>query len=285
MYNDLSLQKHLPVPLTPRQLTFSNENMKLGRAVIELKRKYEAIARSWQTLTKSDRKQFELQNLAPQIHPTTGNFIYAFRPDNFIFAVLGANYWSHASYGATEGKHLTIVNPWLIAGGLRKKSWFDMDQSVFQQLVPQFEAATISDNTGLGSFSSWLKPFPLLWAEEGKNRIQSYQDTNTDLLTSVTICEFMPAASLRLYRSVLDNSVWLLRYVGGIDAHWDHQIQQMGALRRQRFGKVVLPFPEVGVPLLQNYGVKIDKGWGAPWRLVKHAEIQECKHVRSQGWS
>lgn len=269
---------------THTKLSFSHEDVMLGRAVIHLKRKYEAIARGWASFPKDERKCLERQNLQPQTHSTTGQLVYAFEPDKFIFATLGINSWGHASYNP-KGSQLASVDSWFVAGGLRKKKWFNFDRNEFQQLIPVFDAATSSDNSGNGSFTSWLKPFPLLWAGEGKNRIQSYQDTNNDLFTSVTTCEFLPAASLRLYQSVFNNSVWLLRYVGGIDSNWDQRIQRHSGYKEHGFDKAILPFPEVGVPLLLKYGVKVDRGWGAPWRLIKSAEIKESARIRSAGWS
>ena len=207
---------HFAAPTNAIQLTFSNKAIELGRSIVELKRKFEEIARGWTTLSLIERKQLEVLNLDPQIETRTGKFVYAFMPDKFLFATLGLGGWGDASYKLTNSR-LVGVNPWVVVGGLRKQNWFHMDHNKFQSFVPNLDADTKIGCRDSGSFTKWLKPLPLLWASEGKNRIQLYQDTNTDLFTSAEVCEFIPTKSLRLYKSVVNSDVWLLRYVGGID--------------------------------------------------------------------
>lgn len=210
--------------------------------------------------------------------------MYAFEPDRFIFAALGLQRWQHASYAETDISGVRTVSPWIVAGGLRKRAWFDMDSSTFLNLVPSLDEATRERDDGHGSTTAWLKPFPLLWAREGKNRIQSYQDTETMLLTDTRVCDFLPASVLRLYRSVVNSSVWILRYVGG-DPFWDRKIGHMEtAMRGGRPFRAILPFPEVGVPLLLNYGVKVDRGWDLPWRISEAAKQEASRRVRAEGW-
>lgn len=267
--------------LRVHRMNFSAEELNRGRAVIELKRKYEAIARRWKTFNAEQRRQHESSNFAPRIHPTTGEFVYALSPDHFLFAALGVSKWHHATYCSQESR-LVDVDPWLVAGGLRKQAWIDRKPAGFQEFLPQLDVATRMGDRSTGSFTSWLQPLPLFWATEGKNRIQSYQDTNTRLLTSAETCCFLPAASLRLYQSVLDESVWLLRFVGGLRLDWRARMERQGG---ERPTQVVLPFPEVGVPLLRSYGVTVDRGWGLPWRITKGAQVRESEKIRAMGWS
>jgi hypothetical protein len=267
--------------MDPKNMNFSKEEMQLGRNVILLKRKYEEIARKWESFDEMQRDQFRKANLDPQIHPTTGKHVYAFWPDEFVFAVLGISGWGHASY-RTEKEIVATVDPWIVSGGLRKKDWFNFDREQFVNLIPDLDKATRASDTGVGSFTTWLKPFPLLWANEGKNRVQQYQDANIALLTSVKHSEFLPAHSLRLSRSVYDASVWVVRYIGCGDSAWDDRVQR---LIGNGPDKMVLPFPQVGVPLLQSYGVKVDRAWGLPWSLRKSAETEASIRFRKHGWS
>lgn len=276
-------QSHFAAPTNATQLNFSNKEIELGRSIVELKRRFEEIARDWTTRSLNERERLKVLNLDPQIETTTGKLVCAFMPDDFLFATLGLGGWGHASY-ESQNRQLVGVNPWLVAGGFRKKKWFHMDHHEFQSFVPTLDADTKIGKRESGSFTNWLKPLPLLWASEGKNRIQLYQDTNTDLFTSAGVCKFIPANSLRLYKSVVNSNVWLLRYVGGIDQSWDGRIHRLASKDGQEIERVVLPFPEVAVPLLQHYGVKVDRAWGWPWRLTKGSQIQESKRVRSSGW-
>ncbi|MFC4424522.1 hypothetical protein [Cupriavidus pampae] len=252
--------------------------------MIELKRHFESIARRWHTLSPEEQAQLRKQNVAPQQLRDTNAFVYAFEPEWFIFAALGLQRWHHASYVETDISGIRVVPPWIVAGGLRKRAWFDLDFSTFLNLVPSLDAATLEGDDGHGSTTSWLKPFPLLWAKEGKNRIQCYQDTETTLLTDTRTCDALPASLLRLYRSVVSSSVWILRYVGG-DPFWDRKVADMEtAMRSGRPFRSILPFPEVGVPLLLNYGVKVDRGWDLPWRIGEAAKQEESRRVRAHGW-
>ncbi len=174
------------------------------------------------------------------------------------------------------------VDPWLVAGGFRKPAWIAMSQTSFLPLAQELDADTAAGKTS-GSSSHWLQPFALFWAGEGKNRIQLYQDANRPLLTSADTCRFLPSEALRLYKSVIDSTVWLVRYVPeALPQQWAQRMYHLGGDSNQA---QILPFPEVVVPLLKGYGVKVDRGWGLPWRISKAARAEESRFVRSRGWS
>lgn len=261
-------------------LSFSPDDVARGRAVTALKRKFEGVARAWKTMSADDRERCAREGLAPQALRGGEQIVYAFQPDRFVFACLGLTHILHSAC-RDEGESVVTVDPWLVSGGLRKKAWFDVSRATLEERIPHLDADTMRHGTSSGSSTSWLAPLPVLWAKEGKNRIHTYQNENIPLLTTAARCNFFPASLLRLYRSVWDETVWCLRYVGG-DANWDDRV-----VRRLRdpMRRVVLPFPEVGVPLLLAYGVQVDRGWGVPWRLNASARLRESERVRSTGWS
>lgn len=262
-------------------LTFPTDVAKLGRAIITLKRSFEGIARTWPSLSQEDRRDYEKANMAPQLEGDSGRHVYAFWPDRFVFSVLGMRQGSHACYESNGDRILRKVDPWHVAGGLRKRQWIDMRPAEFLGFADELDNATAQGDTPESS-THWLKPFPLLWAGEGKNRIQMYQDTQRPLLTNADACQFLPPGALRLYRSVVDDSVWMLRFIEeALSPDWATRMMRMGASPKAQ----VLPFPKVAVPLLLHYGVKVDRGWGLPWRIGKSAQAKESRLVRSSGWS
>lgn len=266
----------------PRKLTFAPEVARLGRNVILLKRQYEQIARSWATLTASERQMYERSNMAPELNETTRRYVYALEPARFILSALGLSTGLHAGYVAESPCTRMEVDPWLVAGGLRKSRWIDMPPHDFLSFADELDQATAHDEPA-GSSTSWLDPFPLLWAKEGKNRIQMYQDLQRPLLTSVEVCRFMPPEALRLHKSVIDNSVWMLRYVEeALPVAWAAKMYRQGVISGS---SRVLPFPQIAVPLLLQYGVKVGCGWGWPWRIGRSAQLRESRLVRSIGWS
>jgi hypothetical protein len=261
-------------------LQFSQEQLAHGRAVARLKRRFESIARSWGELTPLARRRYERANLAPQLHPDTRRPVYALEPDHFLFSVLGVHRWGHRCYEDHGARRLLTVDPWLVTGGFRKRKWHDLTQGEFEAFADSLDACTRLGDPALGSTTQWLEPFPLLWATEGKNRVQLYQDLERPMPTLALPCRFLPAESLRLYRSVLNDSVWLLRWV-------DEAMPTAWAARMARHdtGPIVMPFPDEGVPLLLSYGVKADRGWGAPWRISKAARAAASRAARVHGWS
>lgn len=261
---------------------FDADMMKSGRAVISLKQRFEKIARSWPTLSAEGRRQYELAHMAPELNETTGQFVYALQPDHFILSLMGMRRWLHACYEVEQQNALIEVDPWLVAGGLRKQSWISMLPSTFLDFADALDRATFDKDSSVGSFTHWLKPFPLLWAGEGKNRVESYQETERQLLTNVEVCRFLPSQSLRLYKSAINDTVWLVRYVGELSSEWTSRMDRYG---EPSTPMQVLPFPDLAVPLLQRYGVKIDRGWGWPWRISRAAQLRESRLVRSVGWS
>lgn len=261
-------------------LNFSPEDVARGRAIAELKRKFEGVARAWESMSADDRQRCTDDGLSPQKLKDSDQIVYAFQPDRFVFACLGLSHILHSAC-REEGESVVTVDPWLVSGGLRKPAWFDVSRATLEERIPYLDADTMRHGRDSGSSTSWLAPLPVLWAKEGKNRIHTYQNENIPLLTTAARCNFLPAKLLRLYRSVWDETVWCLRYVGG-DANWDDRVTRRlhNPLRR-----VVLPFPEAGVPLLLAYGVQVDRGWGVPWRLNASARSRASAQVRSTGWS
>ncbi len=124
---------------------FSKRSLELGRAVIELKRQYESIARSWLTLNSEQRRQYVQAGMAPQIEDRTGKHVYAFLPDHFIFSALGLRPWHHACYESDGTHRLLQVDPWIVAGGFRKPEWLKMPRAEFRPLAAELNADTVAE--------------------------------------------------------------------------------------------------------------------------------------------
>ena len=178
-------------------LSFSREDVARGRAVATLKRKFEGVARAWETMSADDRKRHTLEGLAPQRLPGGARLVYAFQPDRFVFACLGLTHILHSAC-RDEGESVVTVDPWLVSGGLRKPAWFEVSRATLEERIPHLDADTMRRGRFSGSSTSWLAPLPVLWAKEGKNRIHTYQNENIPLLTTAARCNFLPASLLRL---------------------------------------------------------------------------------------
>ncbi len=259
-------------------LTFAAAEMLLARKVIDFKLQLENVARQWFDFDAGERRACEAQGLAPEIDKRTGDPIYALSPHVFVLGTLGMGKrrWMYCSTRElVEEAGTKEVDPWLVVGATRKPEWFDPPQE-FDVFASRLDQETLAGNPLVMSTTEWIKPFPLLIAGEGKNRVETYQKEGRPLITHVTVREFVPASTLRLYRSIWNSSVWLLRVVGEEANWWSEGLEP---------GYSVLPFPDVGVPLLQAYGVQVDRGWGWRMRASTGAQKLASRRVRAAGWS
>ncbi len=250
----------------------------MARQVLELKLKFEHVARQWFDFDAGERRACETQGLAPEIDKRTGEPIYALSPHVFVLGTLGMGkrQWMYRSTRElADAEGIRKVDPWVVAGATRKPAWFETPDE-FEVFASRLDQATLDGEPLVRSTTEWIKPFPLLIAGEGKNRVETYQKVQRPLVTHVTVREFVPAKTLRLYRSIWNSSVWLLRVVGDEPTWWSENLEP---------GYSVLPFPEVGVPLLQAYGVEVDRGWGWRMRASMGAQKLASSRVRAAGWS
>lgn len=65
--------------------------------------------------------------------------------------------------------------PRVVTGGTWKPQWFETPQE-FDVFASRLEQATLDDEPLVRSTTDWIKPFPLLIAGEGKNRVETYQE-------------------------------------------------------------------------------------------------------------
>lgn len=121
-----------------------------------------------------------------------------------------------------------------------------------RRLFNKFDQGTIEYDTTCGSLSNWLTHLPIVWAGEGKNRIQLYRRFGQPLLTNLTRHHFPKPCELSL-RRVRCSQNWVL------ECHSKKYLDRSpyGALHvgERRF---LLPFPQYSVPLFRSYGVSMD---------------------------
>ncbi|HEX8368498.1 MAG TPA: hypothetical protein VF604_08150 [Pyrinomonadaceae bacterium] len=111
-----------------------------------------------------------------------------------------------------------------------------------------------------------LGELPLYLAREGKNRVRLFQKHNRKVKAKIVHWTLSPPTSLRLYRTLLSRQ-YLLSCA-------DHRFIH-------KEDTIILPFPDVTVPLYQAYGVQVARRFLLPLSVSAKREAIENRIKRS----
>lgn len=259
-------------------LIFPSDLVEVMKKAAHEKNRIEYIYQNWNEKSNEEKKEFARQGLVP-CNNHYGRRIEALDPLVFAFGLLGLQDWRlHAANFLKSGNLVRSINPWCVIGSTRKRQWLKgIDKERFLGWAATMNAASQAQDTGQGAVCDHLKGFPILIAGEGKNRVREFQKHNIELVAQVHTWTLPEAQYLRLYRSPINRTICLIRVLPNPEIDTDR-----GPVPE---GLGVLPFPEFGVELLENYGVQWDRGWGRKyWRTVK-AQVRAREKVSSRGWS
>jgi hypothetical protein len=173
---------------------------------------------------------------------------YVLMPDAYVELLISPFY----EFSSDE-KKLISISAELVAGapwcGHTQKNRADV-----LELFAKFDKDTVQGGTALGALAHWYKPFPLVQAGEGKNRVSLAQEHNIPYLAQSFTRKLVPPNTLTIRR------VFFSRHVLLKCSNAKHLSINADTPFRLNGGEFLIPFPELTVPLMKLYGVKERRG-------------------------